>query len=80
MQKHEVKLKNRLGRRRLARRLLRLWRADAQPPASSIDLEAAPVNIYGNSWREETRVALLNAERKKAETLMEWQRRRFDYV
>ena len=76
MQKHEVKLKSRLGLGKLARRVLRLWRANVQSPMSSIGEEDAPANIYASMQAS----ALLNAERKKAEALMEWQRRRFGYV
>ena len=76
MQKHEVKLKSRLGLGKLARRVLRLWRANTQSPMSSIGEEDAPTNIYSPMQAS----ALLNAERKKAEALTEWQRRRFSYV
>jgi len=76
MQKHEVKLKSRLGLGKLTRRVLRLWRANVQSPMSSIGEEDAPANIYASMQAS----ALLNAEHKKAEALMEWQRRRFSYV
>jgi len=76
MQKHEVKLKSRPGLGKLARRVLRLWRANVQSPISSIGEEDAPANIYASMQAS----ALLNAERKKAEALMEWQRHRFSYV
>jgi len=71
-----VELRKRLGLGKLARKVLRLLRADAEFPVSSIDQEKfVPVNISLDSQRE-NESALLNAERKKAEALMEWQRRR----
>jgi len=78
MQKHKVKLKSRLGLGKLARKVLRQFRADVKSSVSSIGQEkfahvAAPVIIYHDSQRE-IRSALLNAERRKAEALMEWQR------
>ena len=73
MQKHEVRLKSKLGLGKLARRVLRLWRANVQSPMSSIGEEDAPAYIYASMQAS----VLLNAERKKAEALMEWQRRRF---
>jgi len=81
MRRHEVKLKSRLGLGKLTRKMLRLLRADVESPASSISQEksahvAASGIIYHDSQRE-IRSALLNAERKKAEALMEWERRRF---
>jgi len=81
VQKHEEKLKSGLGLGKLARKVLRLLRADAKSPLSSIEQEnfahtVAPVNVYHDSQRE-IRNALLNAECKKAEALMEWQKRRF---
>ena len=81
MQRHEGKLKSRLGLDKLTRKVLRLFRADVKFPVSSISEEkfahvAAPVVIYHDSHKE-IRSALLNAECKKAEALMEWQKRRF---
>ncbi|TET20041.1 hypothetical protein E3J74_04330 [Candidatus Bathyarchaeota archaeon] len=81
MQKHEEKLKRGLGLGKMKRIVLRLLRADAKFPLSSIEQEksahaVAPVNVYHDSQRE-IRNALLNAECKKAEALMEWQKRRF---
>lgn len=80
LQRHEVKLKSRLGLDKLARKVLRLFRADVKSPVSSIGQEkfahvAAPVIIYHDSQKE-IRSALLNAERKKAEALM-WKKRDF---
>jgi len=76
MQKHEVRLKGRLGLGKLARRVLRLWRTSVQSPMSSIGEEDAAANIYASMQAG----ALLNAERKKAEALMECQRHRFNCV
>jgi len=76
MQKHELKLESRLGLGKLAKRVLRLWRANMQSPTSSIGEEDAPANIYAPMQAS----AVLNAERKKAEALMEWQRCRFSCV
>ena len=77
MQRHEVKLKSRMGLDKLAGKVLRLFRADVKSSVSSIDQEkfahvAAPVIIYHDSQRE-IRSALLNAERRKAEA---WQKHR----
>ena len=81
MQRHEVKLKSRLGLGKLARKVLRLFRADVKSSVSSIGQEkfahvAAPIIIYHDSQKENRR-ALLNAECRKAEALMEWQKHRF---
>lgn len=81
VQKHEEKLKRGIGLGKMKRIVLRLLRADAKSPLSSIEQEnfahtVAPVNVYHDSQRE-IRNALLNAECKKAEALMEWQKRRF---
>ena len=76
MQRHEEESRRRLGLGKLARKVLRLLRADAEFPFSSIGQEKfAPVNISHYSQRE-NRSASLNAERKKAEALMAWQRHR----
>ena len=77
MQKHKVKLKSRMGLGKLARKVLRQFRAEVKSPVSSIGQEkfahvAAPVIIYHASQRE-IRSALLNAERRKAEA---WQKHR----
>jgi len=61
--------------------MLRLLKADVESPASSISQEksaheAVPGIIYHDSQRE-IRSALLNAERQKAEVLMEYQKRRY---
>lgn len=77
MEKLEVKLQSGLGK--LTGKVLRLLRAGMKFPASIIDQErnapqiATPVGIY----QGEIRSALLNAECRKAEALMEWQKRRF---
>jgi len=81
LQRHEVKLKSRLGLGKLARKMLRLLRADVKFPVSSIGQEkfahvTTPVIVYHDSQRE-IRSALLNAERKKAQALMEQQKRLF---
>lgn len=76
-----MKLKSRLGLDKLSRKALRLLRADAESPVSLIGQEefadvAATVTAYRYSERE-IRSVLLNAEQKKAEAQMEWQKRRF---
>jgi len=81
LQRHELKPKSRLGLDKLARKVRRLFRADVKSSVSSIDQEkfahvATPIIIYHDSQKE-IRSALLNAERRKAEALMEWQKRRF---
>jgi len=81
VQRHERKLKSRLGRRKLTRKVLRLLKADVKFPVSSIGQEkiahkAALVDTYHVS-RKETRNALLNAERNRAMVLMERQKRLF---
>ena len=81
MQKHQVKLKSRVGLGKLARKVLRQFRADVKSSVSSIGQEkfvhaAAPVIIYHDSQRE-IRSALINAERQKGKALMEEQKHRF---
>jgi len=78
VQRHERKLKSRLGLRKLTRKVLRLLKADVKFPVSSISQEkiaheATLVDTYHVPHRE-IRSALLNAERKKAEVIMERQR------
>jgi len=80
VQRHEGKLKSGLRLGKLTRKVLRLLRADSKSPMYSIKQEnacmhtVAPVNVYHDSQRE-IRNALMNAELKKAEALMEWQKR-----
>ena len=79
VQRHERKLKSRLGPGKLTRKVLRLLKADVKFPVSSIGEEkigheATLADTYHVPQRE-IRSALLNAERKKAEVIMEQQRR-----
>ena len=79
MRGHEVKLKSRLGLGKLTRKMFRLLRSDESFPATSVSQEkftheAVPVIINHNSQRE-FRSALVNAERQKAEALMECRKR-----
>lgn len=79
MRAHERKVKSRLGLGKLTRKVLRLLKADVKFPVSSIGQEkiaheATLADIYHVPQRE-IRSALLNAERKKAEVIMEQERR-----
>lgn len=81
VQRHERKLKSRLGLGKLRRKVLRLLKADVKFPVSSIGQkkiahEATLIDIYHVSQKE-TRSALINAERAKARALMEMQQHRF---
>lgn len=78
MRRYKEKLKSDLKLSTLTKKVLRLLRVDAKFSVSSIDQEnfaheASPINIYQDSQRE-LGSALLEAERKKAEALMEWQK------
>ena len=84
VQRHERKLKSRLGLGKLTRKVLRLLKADVKFPVSSIGQkkiahEATIVDKYHVPQRE-IKIALLNAEGKRAhacmmQVLMERQRR-----
>ena len=74
MQKQEVKPKSELDLGKLTKKVFRFWRADISLPSSSTDQEATSVNICDNSQREEIASALVNAEFRKAQALMEHRR------
>ncbi len=85
MQRHIGKLKSRIDLGKLTGKMLRLLRSDVKLYASlaaeeeslnSQLIQPAPVHVYPDSFKN-IKSALLNAERKKAEALMELQRRRF---
>ena len=67
--KRNIDLRSRTGLSKLTNRVLRLWRANADFPSSSIAQEAERVNTYCVSQRE-IKNALLTAELRKAEALM----------
>lgn len=85
MQRHIGELKSKLNLGKLTGKMSRLLRAGARLNASLIDqeepvhsqlIQPSAVQVHHDSFKD-IRSALLNAERKKAEGLIELQKRRF---
>jgi hypothetical protein len=72
--KRYLDLRKRLSLSKVATRVIRFWKAEAEFPSSSIAQEAKTVYTQCISHRE-IRNALLNAERRKAEAFMVQRRR-----